>query len=344
VGESQILGQVKEAFRISRERGGAGKLLSKLLQRAIEAGKRVRTETGIARIPVSVSTAAVELAEKIFGSLEGRSALVVGVGEMSETTLKHLVSAGISEVFVTNRTLVRASSLAALYGGRALPFESLEESLEIPDIVVTSTAATEPVITGEMVARAMMARRRRPLFLIDIAVPRDVAPEVSEQEDVYLYNIDDLQTIAERNYRSRMEEAVVAEKKVLECQQDFLKWHRSLASVPLITRLEERGQAIVKDEIDKLTFKLGLDKEAQAVAGQALRAVMKRVLHMQIATVKRISEEEDSQCTLELIEEAIVEFSRDIRPATSEAESGSSMENVDLRLASVVSLKATTRK
>src|SRR5690606_36132933 len=192
LGEDQILGQVKEAYSLAAACGAAGPILSHLFQRAIHVGKRVRTETGLGRGAVSVSYAAVELARKIFGDLSGKRILLLGAGEMAELALKNLADHGSLRIWVANRTREHGEALARAFGGEAVAMEELEERLAAADIVLASTGAREPVLTRAMVQRAVRRRRGRPLFVIDIAVPRDVDPDVHALDGVFLYNIDDL--------------------------------------------------------------------------------------------------------------------------------------------------------
>lgn len=308
IGEGQILGQVKDAFRNASDLGTTGKLLNKLFQRAIEVGKRVRTETEIGSIPVSISSAAVDLARRIFGNLAERSVLVVGVGEMSETTLRHLAAQGTRDITVTNRTLVRASSLATLFGGRAVPLDQLEAELAHPDIVISSTGSAEPVITAKMVREAMVRRRRRPLFLIDIAVPRDIESEAGAEEDVYLYNIDELQAVAERNVNSRMSEAVKAESKVLEAREEFLRWRRAQETVPILVALDQLVDSIVQEEVQKVDWKLdGVPEKDRAMIRRGLRNVARKVQHLPITMIRLLTEEETPRAVVARLQKEWVE-------------------------------------
>ncbi len=256
LGETQILGQVKEAYTLARERGTLGKVLHELFNRSIACGKRVHTETAISQNAVSVSYAAVELARKIFGRLEGRRALLVGAGKMGGLTARHLVDQGIREILVCNRTLARAEEMAREFGGRAVPWEGLEEHLAAVDVVISSTGAPGYVITREMVRRAMRPRRGRPLFLVDIAVPSDVEPEVGELESVFLYDIDDLESVVLANLEERAREAQKAERILTEEVERFQQWLRSLEVVPLIRSLREKAEEIKQGELQRLFNRL----------------------------------------------------------------------------------------
>lgn len=217
IGEDQVLGQVKTAYLIAHESKTTGKILNILFQKALNLGKHVRTATGINRGSVSVASVAVELAEKIFGNLSAKKAMVIGAGEMSETTVKHLVECGVKSIFVTNRTYTRAQELARKFGSEqvdssAVRFDEYPAYLETVDIVISSTASPEPILRKENILPVMRQRRYRALFLIDIAVPRDIDPTINEIDNVYLYNIDDLEEIVKSNLKER-------EKEIEKCNQ-----------------------------------------------------------------------------------------------------------------------------
>jgi glutamyl-tRNA reductase len=221
VGETEVLGQVKKAYAVARESGSAGPLLHRLFQRAFRVAKQVRSNTDITRGAVSVGSVAVDLAVKIFGDLSKCSVLVLGAGENSERTARALSSRGVSDIRVSNRSLERAESLAGLVRGRAIPFHDWTAQCREIDILISSTAADEPLLTPGILAPMIRARADRPLFIIDIAVPRDVAPEVNEMDGVYLYDIDSLQAIAEQSMKMRREQIAAAEKIISEHVSDF---------------------------------------------------------------------------------------------------------------------------
>ena len=224
VGETEVLGQTKEAYANARRTSGAGPLLHRLFQRAFRVAKQVRTHTDITRGAVSVGSVAVELAGKIFGELRERKVLVVGAGETSERTARALVSRGVRDLRVTNRSGERAENLAALVGGRAIPFDRWEQQCREVDILISSTAAEEPLLTREKLAPILRERWDRPLFIIDIAVPRDVAPDVNEMEGVFLYDIDSLQSIAEQSLTQRRQQIAAGEKIIAEHVAEFCGW------------------------------------------------------------------------------------------------------------------------
>lgn len=310
VGESQILGQVKEAYRVAIEAGTAGKILNRLFHRAIEAGKRVRTETRIGHNAVSVSYAAVELARKCFGRIEGKKAMVIGVGEMSELTAQHLKSNGVGELVVTNRTLLGAVNMADRFGGRAIEFEKFPSMLDQVDIVISATGAKEPVLRAADVEDALARRRQRPLFIIDIALPRDVETAVGELPNAYLFNIDDLQTVADKNYRERVAEAAKAEELVREEVGKFTRWLRTLKAVPVLERLRGLGARLVADEVSRLSWRLDrLEEREQRAVASAVQSVVGKLLHRPLVNIKKLAQEDDAEILLGLVEDLFFEDS-----------------------------------
>ena len=238
VGETEVLGQAKQAYETARSTGNAGPFLHRLFQRAFRVAKEVRTHTNITRGAVSVSSVAVDLAGKIFGDLSRRKVLVLGAGETSERTARALMSRGVTDLRVTNRSGDRAQSLATLVSARAVPFAGWENQCREIDIMISCTAAEEPLLTQKILAPILRERWDRPLFIIDIAVPRDVAPEVNEMEGVFLYDIDSLQSIAEQSLALRRQQVAAGEKIIAEHVADFRDWlrrgtggHRAASSV-----------------------------------------------------------------------------------------------------------------
>ncbi|HET6900005.1 MAG TPA: glutamyl-tRNA reductase, partial [Vicinamibacteria bacterium] len=260
IGEPQILGQVKEAYQAAEEAGTLGSALNALRNRTLAAAKRVRTETGIGRNAVSVSYVAVELARKIFGELKDKNVLLVGAGKMSELAAKHLVRSGGRATVLGGRTFEKAAELAAALGGKAAPFESLRDELARTDIVISGTGAPGLVIHPADVESARAARRgrhARPLFLIDIAVPRDIDPAVRKIGGVFLYDLDDLKAVAEANVRERLKEAAAAEALVEREVRDFLDWQKAREAVPLLNELRRRAEEIRRHELDKAKRRIG---------------------------------------------------------------------------------------
>jgi glutamyl-tRNA reductase len=251
VGEPQILGQVKEAYQAAQECGALGRVLDGLLQHSFEAAKKVRSRTGIARHPVSVSHAAVSLARQIFGVLEGRTVVVLGAGKMSELAVRHLVEEGVRSIIVSNRTYERAVELAERFGGKAVRFESLAEQFEAADILIASTGAPHHVLRYDEVAALARRRRGRPIFMIDIAVPRDIEPRVNTLENVYLYDLDDLRRVVEENRDGRRREALLAESLVDEAVVRFHAWLRGLDAGPAIAAVRERYHRLKEEELQR---------------------------------------------------------------------------------------------
>lgn len=279
VGEPQILGQVKDAYAAASAAQTAGALLNKLFHAAFGVGKRVRSETGLTEGAVSVSFAAVALARKIFGDLSGCRVLVLGAGEMSKLTATHLKTQGIAGLTIASRTRAAAEQLAAEVGGTVIAWEALARALRDADIVITATGASMPIINKAMVQAAVPMRRVRPLFVIDIAVPRDVAPDAGDVEQVFLYNIDDLQTIVRENLERRGSEVDRAEAIVDEELQKFLAWQRSRGAIPTVVALRQRFEAIRQSELQRLAPKLAqLPPEARERVEEITRLIVEKLL------------------------------------------------------------------
>jgi len=295
VGEPQIVGQFKDAFLTAKELGTVGTVLCRFCEMALKASKRVRTETGIAKNAVSVSFVAVELAKKIFGSLHGRVVAIIGAGEMAELAVKHLVSNGASQVLVVNRTFEKAQKLAEEFGGKPFPLSELEKVLLTADIVISSTGAPGYVLTKENVLPAFKRRSNRPMFLIDIAVPRDIDPSLNDVDNLYVYDIDDLQQVVEANIRERLKEAEAA-KKILENYVDnFLKWMRELEIAPLIAELKERAEAIRNEVLSRRLPKLKLTPQQEQEVENITRIIINKILHQPITNVKKRAVEGESR-------------------------------------------------
>jgi len=294
MGEPQILGQVKEAYRRAADQRATGVLLNRLVHYAFRTAKRVRTETGIAGNAVSVGYAAVELAKKIFGGLQGKTILLIGAGEMSELAARHLLRQGVGRILIANRTIARAEAMAAEFQGTPVPFERFPEALPDVDIVIASTGAPGYVVTAEMVAVALRRRRNRLLFLIDIAVPRDIDPAAGEIDNVFLYNIDNLQEVVDANRETRRAEAQKAEAIVAEEVAVFEAWFNSLAVVPTIVALREKIEGIVRGELEKSAHWLAEfpEEERSRIEG-VVDAVVNKILHDPITGLKEESREKD---------------------------------------------------
>jgi glutamyl-tRNA reductase len=290
MGEPQILGQVKDAYDAAEKAGTLGSVLNALRNRSIAAAKRARTETAIGRNAVSVSHVAVELARKIFGDLRDRSVLLVGAGKMSEVAARQMVRDGARASVLGGRTFEKAEQLAAALGGRAAPFEDLRAELGRADIVVSGTGATGIVIRREDVEAAQAARRGRPLFLIDIAVPRDVAEDAGRVAGVFLYDLDDVKKVAEANLRERRKEAAAAEAILEHEIREFLEWRRSLEVVPLLVELRRRADEIRKAEVEKARRRFGpLSPEEESALEAVTAAIVNKLLHEPTVQLKQMA-------------------------------------------------------
>jgi glutamyl-tRNA reductase len=293
LGEPQIQGQVKEAYAAAREVAGdhgpvVGQALHRLFQTAFSIGGRVRSETGMGIGAASVSSAAVELSKKIFGSLKGRRALVLGAGEMSEVTLECLRAEGVRTAIVANRTWERARELAERLGGEAIHWEELGAALPQVDIVICSTSAPHPVLTAERVRAALPQGPLRPLCIIDIAIPRDVEPAVGDLPNVFLYNIDDLQQIVHDNLGRRRAQLPAAEQIVLRGVDDYWSWYSGLAVVPTIRALRDRGEALRQAEVERALRSLAhLSPEDQLAIDALTRALVNKMLHSPTARLRQ---------------------------------------------------------
>jgi glutamyl-tRNA reductase len=302
VGEPQILGQVKEAYAVARSLGAINSALEALLSRAFAVAKRVRTETAIGSSSVSVASVAVELAEKIFGSLENKTVYLVGAGKMAELAARHLMARGASNILISNRTHQRAVELAEGFDGKAVPFDQLYHAAGQADIILTSTGASEPLFRKEHGEVLRSRRRNQPVFFIDIAVPRNIAPEVNRLDGVFVYDIDDLQSIATNNTAERRKEAERAEK-IIELEVDrFASRMKSLEVVPTILSLQEYCETIRQAEIDRIRGRLGrITPEQEAAIEAATRAIINKLLHTPITTLKSSATEPEAATIHEMI-------------------------------------------
>lgn len=292
VGEGQILAQVRDALQCAQEAGTAGTLIHALCQHALRSGKRARTETEIGRGAVSISLAAVKLARQIFQPLKNRIVLLVGAGEMGKTTARLLLTEGDApSLHVCNRTAARAEELARRFGGTASSWGDLEGALRQADIVLSSTGASEPVVRLEMMRRVMRARRGRPLLLIDIAVPRDFEPAVGGLDDVYLYNIDDLQEVVEKNLEGRQAEVAQVEAIIQEDLARYSSWMRGLEVGPTIQQLQALAQGIVAGEMERVGGRLAhLSERDRNVVDAMVRGVVNKLLRPPILHLRAAAE------------------------------------------------------
>jgi glutamyl-tRNA reductase len=292
VGEPQILGQVKSAYTTASDLQFTGPLLNRLFHSSFAVGKRVRSETGLGEGAVSISYAAIALAKKIFGKLSGLNVLILGAGEMAKLTAIHLKAQHVRHMTIASRTLAAAEGLAARLDAKAAPWTDLERALASADIVVTATGATEPVLTRRRVEDVMRPRRNRPLFIIDIAVPRDVDAGVGDLEGVFLYNIDDLQAIVKENLARRTGELELAEAIVTEEVTQFTSWMQSRDIIPTVVALRQRFEAIRQSELLRLEPKLaGLPPEARVRIDEITRLIVEKLLLTPTEQLKSVSDE-----------------------------------------------------
>ena len=296
IGEPQIGGQVRSAFQAAQDLGALDGLLQQVYSQTMRVAKRVRTDTAIGEHAVSIPYAAVELAKKIFGELKGLQVLLLGAGEMGELTAEHLHQQSVKQVFVANRSYNRALELAERFHGSAVQFDSIEEHLATCDIVIASTSAPHYVIEPDQVQRALEARRNRNLFLIDLSVPRNINPDVAGIEGAYLYNVDDLQHVADANLELRQHKAKDAEQIVVREVEDFRKRLVAQDAVPTIVELQQRLEAIRATELEKCLRKLGpITAEQRSAIDLLTTQMVNKILHYPILQLKDVSDEPDRE-------------------------------------------------
>jgi len=294
LGEPQILGQVKSAYSIARAEQSTGIVLNNLLEQAFHVAKRVRTETGIASVPVSIASVAVDLARKIFGDLAGRTVLILGAGEMAELALRHLVDDGVQSILVANRTYERAVALAEQFRGRAVTYDSFQQEMLNADIVISATSAPHLILKKEDMQKIIQERRHRPIFLIDIADPRDIDAACNEVDNVYLYNIDELQSVAAANQKERQREPERAVPIVEREVELFLAWLRGLDVVPTIVSLRNRMEEIREAELRKAMSRLGdLTPEQRETIASLTTAMVNKILHQPMSELRRRAVHQD---------------------------------------------------
>jgi len=302
IGEPQILGQVKEAFRIAMDAGTVGMHLSALMNRAFAVAKKVRSETGISQSAVSVSYAAVELARKIFGDLSGKTVMIIGASKMGELAAKHLRRAGASSVLVTNRTFERAVELAKVFEGAAVPFEHFTDHMTGADIVITSTGAPHFIIGRSLAEQVIHRRKNKPIFFIDIAVPRDIDPAVNQIDNAFLYDIDDLQQVIDANLKERFKEAMRAEQIVDDEVEAFCLKMQTRDVVPTIVQLRESLEKVRRDEIERNRRHLkDLSPDQQAAVDQITKSIVNKILHPPIEQLKQMAHDPQGADLADLI-------------------------------------------
>jgi glutamyl-tRNA reductase len=303
VGEPQILGQVKEAYSTARAVGTLNSELEALVTSAFSVAKRVRTETAIGSSAVSVASVAVELAKKIFGSLEGRCVCLVGAGKMSELAARHLVAQGADRILIANRTLASAQNLAEQFNGEVIGFDDLHRHVDRADVVITSTGAQQPIFRREHGEAFMTRRKNRPMFFIDIAVPRDVDPAVGKLDGVFVYDIDDLQAVVATHVADRRREAERAEAIIAAEVEKFASRRSTQQVVPTIVSLQQHLESIRQSEMERVRAKLAtLTAEQQSAVDALTRSIINKVLHTPISTLKNASQRGDDPSAAAAVE------------------------------------------
>ena len=302
LGEPQILGQLKEAFQRFRDLGWVGGRFNYLFPNAFHTAKRVRSETGISNYAVSISFAAVELAKRIFSDLSQQRALIIGAGEMAELALQNLKNHGVAGVLVTNRTYTNAENLAKKFGGTAIPFDQLENRLSEADIIISSTGARHFVLTQSMVRKCLKNRRGRAMFLIDIAVPRDIEPEINDLPGAYCYDIDDLQNVVQKNQEERVIQAEQAGKILEDEIARVQDWFLTRSAVPTIRKIRNEFEHVSQAELDKTLNSLNhLSDKDRILVRSLVHRIMQKILHKPTINLKNLSKEEDKSLQLQTL-------------------------------------------
>lgn len=302
-GETQILGQVANAYQQANDAEVTNKAINVFFQTALAVGKRIRTETQIDQHPVSISYTAVELAKQQYGELEGKGILILGAGEMSTLTIRNLVAAGASTVMVSNRSYEKAVTLAQEFSGQAVRFDEMDKYLEEVDIVISATASTHFVILPDRMQKIMEKREGRPLLLIDIAVPRDIHPDVGGIQNITLFDIDDLRGVIDRHHQERELAALNAEKIIDEEMQRFLKWHNSLFVVPTIVALQQKGQQIKDAQLERALDRLGgLTPKQEKIVRSMASSIVNQLLHVPITNLKEYASTSQGHLYTEILQ------------------------------------------
>lgn len=295
LGEPQILGQLKDAYRQAQQAGSVGGRLSRLFEHTFSVAKKVRTDTEIGSNPVSVAYAAVTLANQFFSGFSRHTALLIGAGSTIELVAKHLKGKGIGRMFIANRDVNRARALAGEFGGFAVPLSEIEGILPDADILISSTASSEPVISLEQMTRAIRARKRKPVFVVDIAVPRDIDPDISGLADVYLYTIDDLDKVIIEGQNNR-EAAAADANQILDAEiQRYLNMERSKEVAPIITELRDQGDAIRQEVLKQARLRLNKGASGDEVVEYATASLLKKMLHRPSVRLREAGEISDKE-------------------------------------------------
>mgnify|MGYP001244476407 CR=1 FL=1 len=334
LGETQILGQVKNAFLLAQQHGATGTIFNRLFKQAVTFAKRAHSETSIGESAVSVSYAAVELGKRIFGRFDDKTVMIVGAGKMSELTARHLHANGARRVLVAGRTLSRAEEVAAKFGGMALPLDEALARLHEADIVISSTGAESFVLDRRTVEQAMARRKNRPLFLIDIAVPRDIDPASASIPNVFLYDIDDLEGIVESNLAKRRREAARIEAMIAEELRQYKEWYAMLGVSPLIQALQEKAAAVHAQTLESLFRKLpDLDEREQKVIRKLTKSMVNQMIHDPILRLKEMATDKKRDEAMKMfthlfaLEEAVARLEAEARSEREPGRSSGAAEN-----------------
>jgi glutamyl-tRNA reductase len=293
LGETQILGQLKDAWQQAHDAGSLGKVLDRLFQHTFAAAKTIRTNSGISEHPVSVAYTAVVLARQIFGNLESQTVVLVGAGEMVQLCGRYLADHGIDRLLILNRSREKAEEIAAELDATAMTLDRLEEALPRADILISSTASPVPVILKRDIKAALRKRRHRPMFLVDIAVPRDIEPEIAKLKDVYLYTIDDLQQVVDENMQQRSEAAQSAQADVDESVAAFMRWLYGIRAARTLKRIREQSHQFEQDLTERAVNKLMAGKNPQKVLEQMASTLTNKILHLPSKRLREAAEQQD---------------------------------------------------
>lgn len=331
VGEPQIFGQLKVAYQASFSNKTTGLIFNTLFKNAISVGKKVRTETDIAKSAVSISFAAVELAKKIFNSIEGKTVMIIGAGKMSELTAKHLINNGVSKVIIANRTFERAFEMAKIFNGTPIRFEDIILNVSNVDIVISSTGAPKFIIGCDEAHKIIKARKNKPIFFIDIAVPRDIDPRVNEIDNIFLYDIDDLKEVVNTNIQERAKEIPKVESIISNEMSAFLKWYNTREMVPVITMMTRQMEEIRIKEFEKTIRKLKNATETEKNFINAMsKAIVNKILHNPIIKLKKVSADDDGYLYSNIVKEIFdlkEQTSSDNKNTEEEKSSDESIDN-----------------
>jgi len=332
VGEAQILGQVKEAYATARAVGSVRGQLDQLFTRAFAVAKRVRTETEVGSSSVSIASVAVELAKKIFGTLQGKTVFIIGAGKMSELAARHLLAHGCASIFVSNRTYDRAVGLAHKFGGEAIKFDDLYNTCDRADIVITSTGSPHAIFRREHGEQFLSRRKNKPMFFIDIAVPRDVSPEMAKLDGIFTYDLDDLQQAVSSHVADRRKEAEVAEAIIASEVTNFEARLHTLDVVPTIVSLQDHLETIRQAEIDRVRGRMGHLTPEQELAVEALtRGIINKVMHTPITTLKTAAKESEATTVIDVVRRLFNLHEEEKGPASQANKESTAKKEVETR-------------